>query len=170
MKITKQKKGSLTFFLILLISLSSLLSGNVNLSQSRDMSELPFIIIRPNGEIMVAWTEGHFNSCGTILYRTYTDKNGWSSTKVAAEKLYSAAFPQLDTIWMAALLVTGKSTIKNTAMEHGEHGKVLDTALDLIPPGLGSMWMEVGFTLPGAIIILRQAQSSIGWKSFLWKK
>ncbi|MBN2244268.1 MAG: PKD domain-containing protein [Candidatus Aminicenantes bacterium] len=45
---------------------------------------------------MVAWTEGHFNACGTILYRTYTENYGWSNTKVAAEKLYSAAFPQLD--------------------------------------------------------------------------
>lgn len=96
MKITKKKRGSLPFFLILFISLSTLLSGNVNLSQSRDMSELPFIIIRPNGEIMVAWTEGHFNACGTILYRTYTDSTGWSNTKIAAAKLYSAAFPQLD--------------------------------------------------------------------------
>lgn len=86
----------LSTFGIIFVSLAALLSGYVNLSQSREMSELPFIIIRPNGEIMVAWTEGHFNGWGTILYRTYTEKTGWSDTKVAAERIYSAAFPQMD--------------------------------------------------------------------------
>ena len=37
--------------------------GQINLSKTSKMSELPFIIIRPNGQIMVVWTEGgHFNS------------------------------------------------------------------------------------------------------------
>lgn len=84
----------LTLLFSLLIH-PNFLSTQTNLSQTSDMSELPFIIIRPNGEVMVAWTEGHFNLCGVIWYRIYTEKDGWSAPKIAAQKLYSAAFPQL---------------------------------------------------------------------------
>ncbi len=72
------------------------LPGQTNLSQSYVWSELPFVIALPNGEIMVAWTEGDFNGEGIIMYRTYSDAVGWSGIKVAAyPERGSAAFPQL---------------------------------------------------------------------------
>lgn len=72
------------------------LDAQVNLSSTSDMSELPFIIIRPDGEIIVAWTEGHFNGWGHIHYRTFTESSGWSPTRVAVtNERGSAAFPQM---------------------------------------------------------------------------
>lgn len=90
------------FFLInfiLYFLFSSLLFGQgyVNISQTNKLSELPFVLVRPNGEVMVAWEEGigSFNLSGVIWYKTYTEKNGWSTAKIAAQKKYCAAFPQL---------------------------------------------------------------------------
>ncbi|MCJ7582443.1 MAG: PKD domain-containing protein [Candidatus Aminicenantes bacterium] len=88
----KKALGITVLFLICSFSLSA----QTNLSQSRVWSELPFVIAMPNGEIMVAWTEGSFNEEGIIMYRTYSDSSGWSNTKVAAYPVSgSAAFPQL---------------------------------------------------------------------------
>jgi len=72
------------------------LSGQIiNLSNSYDWSELPQVVVRPNGEVLVAWTEGAMNETGIILYRTYTKQTGWSGTKVAADTIIPSAFPQL---------------------------------------------------------------------------
>jgi PKD repeat protein len=68
--------------------------GQINLSKTAKMSELPFIIIRPNGQIMVAWTEGgHFNGGGAVTYRTWTQGSGWTPMRQVAEA--TSAFPQL---------------------------------------------------------------------------
>lgn len=71
-----------------------LAQGQINLSKTKEMSELPFIIIRPNGQIMVAWTEGgHFNSGGAVYCRTWTQAGGWTPLQQVAET--TSAFPQL---------------------------------------------------------------------------
>ena len=68
--------------------------GQINLSKTNKMSELPFIIIRPNGQIMVVWTEGgHFNSGGSVHCRTWTQSGGWTPLQKVADT--TSAFPQL---------------------------------------------------------------------------
>ncbi len=94
-----RKKSFLGFLALLLwAAVSGPLygQGQVNLSQTRDMSELPFVIVRPNGEIIVAWTEGHFNAYGVLWYRTWTAGQGWSQASIAVQQKYSSAFPQMD--------------------------------------------------------------------------
>jgi len=95
-------KNKKIFFLtnfILSFLFSSLLFGQgyVNISQTNKLSELPFVLALPNGEVMVAWEEaiGSFNLAGVIWYKTYTEEKGWSTAKIAAQKKYCAAFPQL---------------------------------------------------------------------------
>ena len=80
------------FCLLLPVFLSA--QGYVNLSQTSAMSELPFIIVRPNGEILVAWTDGgHYNSGGALWYCTYTASTGWSQPHQFASA--TSAYPQL---------------------------------------------------------------------------
>lgn len=68
--------------------------GQTNLSSSSKMSELPFIIIRPNGQIIVAWCEGgHFNAGGHVAVRTKTGGGAWSAEQAVAKT--TSAFPQL---------------------------------------------------------------------------
>ncbi|NOR14928.1 MAG: hypothetical protein GQ544_04425, partial [Candidatus Aminicenantes bacterium] len=68
--------------------------GQINLSKTNKMSELPFIIIQPNGQIMVVWTEGgHFNSGGAVYMRTWTQSGGWTPLQQVADA--TSAFPQL---------------------------------------------------------------------------
>lgn len=77
--------------------LPAVLSAQINLSQSSRMSEMPSVIVRPNGEIMVAWTEGtHFNADGVIYYRTWTESGGWTPARAAVHpELGSCAWAQL---------------------------------------------------------------------------
>jgi|GEM_PF-1609935 len=90
------KKNKIFIFFLFLIIKPLFLPGQIiNLSNTYDWSELPQVIIRPNGEILVAWTEGAMNETGVILYRTYTKQNGWSGTKIAADSVIPSAFPQL---------------------------------------------------------------------------
>ncbi len=92
-------KKQILFFVIVFFGLMcGLLSaqGYINLTKTSDMSELPFVSALPNGQLMALWTEGHFNGWGVIWYRVFTPGQGWSQAKVAAERYYSAAFPQLD--------------------------------------------------------------------------
>ncbi len=80
---------------VFLIPTPASAQGQLNLSKSREMSELPFIIIRPNGQIVVAWTEGgHFNGGGAVYYATWTQSGGWTPMKKVADA--TSAFPQLD--------------------------------------------------------------------------
>lgn len=68
--------------------------GQINLSKSRSMSELPFIVALPNGSLMAAWTDGgHFNGGGSVHYATWTSNSGWSTMRQVAEP--TSAFPQL---------------------------------------------------------------------------
>lgn len=90
-------KKQILLFIILLGLMGRFVSaqGHINLSKTSDMSELPFVLALPNGQVMALWTEGHFNVNGDIWYRMFTPGQGWSQSKIAAEKYYSAAFPQL---------------------------------------------------------------------------
>ncbi len=92
------KKQTLFFAIVFFGFMCGLLSaqGYINLTKTSDMSELPFVAALPNGQVMVLWTEGHFNGWGVIWYRLFTPGQGWSDAKVAADKFYSAAFPQVD--------------------------------------------------------------------------
>ncbi len=87
----------LKFFLpVAFLLCPTLLSGQgyVNLSNTSQMSELPFIIAMPHGEIMAAWTDGgHFNGGGSVRFRIHTDGSGWSPMQQVAEA--TSAFPQL---------------------------------------------------------------------------
>jgi PKD repeat protein len=70
--------------------------GQINLSNTNQQSELPAVIARPNGEIMVVWGEGyHFNADSVLHYRVYKPGSGWTEAKVAVPRRYSSAFPQL---------------------------------------------------------------------------
>jgi PKD repeat protein len=75
----------------------AVLSSQTNLSQSSRMSELPHIVARPNGEVMVVWSEGsHFNADCSIYYRTWTEAGGWTPARVAVHpERGSAAWAQM---------------------------------------------------------------------------
>ncbi len=83
------------------ISLLSLLipgvlyaQGQVNLSNSRQFDELPFVIVRPNGEVLVAWCGGgHFNKGGAVFYRSWKQNSGWTPVRIVAPD--TSAFPQM---------------------------------------------------------------------------
>jgi PKD repeat protein len=67
--------------------------GYTNLSQTSDFSELPFIIARPNGELIAVWTDfGHYNAGGSLVYKIHTS-NGWSNIKTIDTN--SCGFAQL---------------------------------------------------------------------------
>ncbi|MDW7761281.1 MAG: PKD domain-containing protein [Acidobacteriota bacterium] len=74
-----------------------ILGAQTNLSQTPNkVSDLPFVIVRPNGEVMVAWTEGDFNSSGVIVYRILTDSGGWSPIRIAVSpERGSASLPTM---------------------------------------------------------------------------
>ena len=68
--------------------------GQVNLSNSTGISDLPYIIIRPNGQIVIAWCEGgHFNAGGAVYYTTWTQAGGWQPMRQVADA--TSAHPQL---------------------------------------------------------------------------
>jgi PKD repeat protein len=97
-RVTMKNKRALYAAIILFTFMGGVLSaqGHINLTNTPDMSELPFVLALPNGQVMALWTEGHFNGWGVIWYRILTPGQGWSQAKIAADKIYSAAFPQLD--------------------------------------------------------------------------
>lgn len=71
-----------------------LAQGTTNLSQTSDMSEYPFIIIRPNGNVMAVWGDfGHYNGGSSLWYRIWAEGNGWSTMKKISDS--TSAFPQL---------------------------------------------------------------------------
>lgn len=82
--------------LIIILALPNLLSGQgqVNLSQTRAFTEMPYIIIRPSGEIMVVWTDdGHFNGGGSLWFRTNIEGQGWSNKQQIEGA--TSAYPRL---------------------------------------------------------------------------
>ena len=123
------------------------LYSQVNLSNSSEMSELPFVLAMPNGQVMVAWTEGHFNGWGTILYRIYTEEKGWSETRIAADKLYSAAFPQLasDNKGQIHMAYMDGNSSANREIYYKKYvnGKWTEREMVYYSPGLNSSWPRI---------------------------
>jgi len=91
----REKNKIILTFIIFCTTLPVLLfsQGYINLSQTNDFSELPYIIALPNGNLIAAWTDlGHYNGGGSLVYKTHTS-NGWSTMKVIDNN--SCGFAQL---------------------------------------------------------------------------
>ncbi len=94
----KTAKYLMLLSLIITLGLPGLLpgQGQINISNTAKQSELPAVIARPNGEIMVVWSEGdHFNANAVIHFRVYKPGSGWTPNQVAVPRRFSSAFPQL---------------------------------------------------------------------------
>lgn len=135
-------------FTSLLFIFALFLPGQTNLSQSYIWSELPFVIALPNGEIMVAWTEGDFNGEGIIMYRTYSDASGWSGIRVAAFPVRgSAAFPQLalDTSGNVHMVYHDGNSSSNREIYYKKYvnGSWSEGEMVGYSPGLNSSWPRI---------------------------
>jgi len=96
-----KKKTLLIFFIILmLLGINSFaIAGDiVNLSKtSYQQSELPYILVLKNGDIMAIWCEGyHFNAEAALYFSIRSKETGiWSVPTVAVKPYNNSTFPQL---------------------------------------------------------------------------
>jgi PKD repeat protein len=92
----KTIKCSVIVLSLICIALPGLVNaqGQINLSKTNAISDLPYIIIQPNGQIIVTWCEGgHFNAGAAVTYKSWTQSGGWTPMVQVADA--TSAHPQL---------------------------------------------------------------------------